>query len=109
MKKTDQVYLEDVLDAIDKISEFLDGYSYDDFENDEKTIFAVSHALEIIGEASNKLSQDFINNNSDFPMRQAVEMRNFLIHGYDQISPEVVWKTIKEHLPDLRKQVQSLI
>jgi len=105
MKKTDQVYLEDMIDAIIKIDGFLDGFSYDDFENDEKTIFAVCHALEIIGEASNKLSADFRTSNSNFPVRQTIEMRNFLIHGYDQIKPEVLWKTVKENLPGLKQQI----
>jgi len=97
MNKIDEVYLIDILDAINKI------------ENDEKTIFAVCHALEIISEASNKLSKNFRETNQDFPARQAVEMRNFLIHGYDQIDPKVVWKTVKKHLPSLKKQLQELI
>jgi len=109
MNKIDQVYLLDILDAINKVNEFLIGFNINEFENDEKTIFAVCHALEIVGEASNKLSQNFKEENPNFPVRQAVEMRNFLIHGYDQIDPKIVWKTIKEHLPALKKQIQNLI
>ncbi len=108
MKKTDLVYLGDILDAVNKVDEFLDGYSYDDFKNDDKTIFAVCHALEIVGEASNQLSANFRNDNPEFPVRQTVEMRNFLIHGYDQIDIETIWDTIKNDLPSLKKLTEQL-
>lgn len=106
MNKTDQVYLEDMLDSIIKIDQFLDGYDFNSFQDDDKTIFAVLRALEIIGEAANKLSVDFANQNLDFPVRQAVEMRNFLIHGYDQINLKIVWKTVQDNLLPLKTQIQ---
>ena len=107
MKKTDLVYLEDILGEIQRIEKFLGEMEFSDFVEDEKTIFAVCHALEIVGEAANRLSVEFRKVNRDFPVRQAVEMRNFLIHGYDQIKVEVLWKTIKVDLPKLKQWLES--
>ena len=109
MKKIDSVYLADILEAISKIYQFVDDFSFEAFEEDDRTQFAVFHALEVIGEASNKLSKEFIKNNPDYPARQAVELRNFLIHGYDQIKLEVVWKTIEDDLPGLKKLTEKLL
>ena len=109
MKKTDVVYLEDILGAIGKVDKFLNGMSFVDFEQDDRTQFAVFHALEVIGEAANRLSSDFVEQNSDFPVKESVGMRNFIIHGYDQIRLDIVWKTIEENLPELKKQAENII
>jgi len=109
MKKTDTVYLADILEAINKIYQFVDDFSFEAFEEDERTQFAVFHALEVIGEASNKLSKEFLDNNPNFPAKQAIELRNFLIHGYDLIKLEVVWKTIEDDLPHLKKITEALL
>lgn len=109
MSKTDQVYLQDVLDSINKIEDFVGDYDYKQFEVDDRTQFAIFHALEIIGEASYKLSKSFLAQNPSFPAREAVEMRNFLIHGYDEVEIGVVWKTIKESLPILKDQVKRCL
>jgi uncharacterized protein with HEPN domain len=109
MKKTDSVYLVDILEAINKIYLFVDGFNFQAFEDDDRTQFAVFHALEVIGEASNKLSKEFLDKNQNFPAKQAIELRNFLIHGYDQIKLEVVWKTIEDDLPKLKKLTEELL
>ena len=109
MTKIDSVYLEDILEAINKIEEFVDKVSFKEFEEDERTQFAVFHAFEVIGEAANKISNTFRESNPDFPTREAIELRNFLIHGYDQIRLDIVWKTINDNLPSLKKQVQDLL
>ncbi|NCN87602.1 MAG: DUF86 domain-containing protein [Candidatus Pacebacteria bacterium] len=109
MKKTDSVYLEDILGAMKKVDQFLSGMSFVDFEQDDRTQFAVFHALEVIGEAANRLSTDFIEENTDFPIRESVGMRNFIIHGYDQIRLDIVWKTIENDLPKLREKVENIL
>ncbi|MDA1079972.1 MAG: DUF86 domain-containing protein [bacterium] len=106
MNKTDSVYLSDMLEMIDKIESFLSNQSFEEFEQDDRTQFAVFHALEVIGEAANKLSNEFVENNPKFPAKEAVELRNILIHGYDLIRLDIVWKTIKENLPELKQQLK---
>lgn len=60
MKKIDSIYLDDIIEAINKCDQFIDNLNFLDFSEDEKTQFAVFHALEVIGEAANKLSSDFV-------------------------------------------------
>jgi uncharacterized protein with HEPN domain len=77
-------------------------YSY--FTEDTKTQFAVFHALEIIGEAANHLSQNFEKAYPQFPLKDAVEMRNILIHGYD-----IIWETIQRDIPALEKMTREIL
>jgi uncharacterized protein with HEPN domain len=109
MKKIDSVYLKDILEAINKVEKFIGKLSFAEFEQDDMTQFAVFHALEVVGEAANKLSLGFCDDNPKLPIREAIELRNFLIHGYDQIRLDVVWKTIKDHLPILKDQVKTIL
>lgn len=109
MKKIDSIYLDDIIEAINKCDQFIDNLNFLDFSEDEKTQFAVFHALEVIGEAANKLSSDFVSKHPNLPIKEAVEMRNFLIHGYDQIDLKIVWITIDEYLPGFKRQIEEII
>lgn len=95
MKKTDSVYLEDILKAITTIKRYTDNIGFEIFTHEQMRQDAVIRQLEIIGEAANKLSTEFSQTNPDFPLRQAISLRNFLIHGYDEKVPTPVhlwWK-----------------
>lgn len=109
MNKTDSIYLDDILTAINNINSFVKKLKYNNFQIDTKTQFAVFHAFEIIGQATNKLSKELTKSHPDFPVRQTIEFRNLLIHGYDQIKLDIVWKTIKENLPVLKQQVTLIL
>lgn len=107
MKKTDTIYLEDILDAIKTIENYIEGIDLESFLLEQMRQDAVIRQLEIIGEAANKLSAEFHRINPSFPLREAVSMRNFLIHGYDEIDINIVWKTIQDNLPTLKKAVKQ--
>lgn len=107
MKKDNTVYLADILEAIKKIEEYVTGMGYSDFCDDNLVKDAVVKNLEIIGEAANRLTDDFIENHSDFPVKEAVSMRNFLIHDYSNMDVQVIWETIKDDLPGLKRQVEG--
>lgn len=109
MKKDSLVYLEDILVAIKKIQRYVENFDFADFEKNEAIQDAVIMRLEVIGEAANRLTDDFLNKNPDFPVSEAVSMRNFLIHDYDEINIETVWKTIKQDLPGLKQVVEKII
>ena len=70
---------------------------------------AVLRRLEIIGEAANRLPEEFKANHSEIEWRKATGMRNILIHMYDEVDLEIVWKTITETLPQFKIQVQNLL
>ena len=109
MKKNNQLYLEDIFEAIKAIEEYCDKIKFQQFGNDQMRHDAAIRQLEIIGEATNKLSKDFAEAYPDFPLKQAVEMRNFLIHGYDEIDLAKVWKTVQKDLPPLKIQVAKIL
>ena len=109
MNKTDDLYLKDILDSILNIEKYVGQISLEEFEEDDMRFFAVIHMFEIIGEAASKLSRQFLKQNPNFPAKQAIEMRNVLIHGYDQIKLSRVWDTIKKDLPPLKQQIEEII
>lgn len=109
MKKTNQFYLDDIVKAIKTIEKYTLQINFKLFRQDQMRHDASIRQLEIIGEAANKLSKDFAKNNPNFPLKQAIEMRNFLIHGYDEIDLKKVWKTIQKDLPDLKFQLKEII
>jgi uncharacterized protein with HEPN domain len=102
-------YLNDILDNIDKITGFVAGMTLDDFQKDEKTIYAVVRGLEIIGEASKKIPQNVREVYPDIAWREIMSMRDKLIHDYFGVNIIVVWKTIQEDLPVLRPAIHKII
>lgn len=105
----DQVYIGHILESIQKAEKYLAGYSFDDFEKDEKTIDAIIRNFEIIGEASNKVSDNFKESHPGINFRPAVSMRNRLAHGYDDIDLQTVWDAVKYDLPALKKDIEELL
>jgi len=102
-------YFIDILDSIEKIEMFIEGLSYDSFLNDVKTQFAVVRALEIIGEASNKIPADIKDKYPEIPWRVMIGMRHILIHDYFSVDIEVVWKTASIDIPPLKKKIIEII
>lgn len=105
MKKDNQIYLQDITRAILKIEDYIKNTNFDVFLKDPMRQDAVIRQFEIIGEAANRISKDFINTHPNFPLKEAIRMRNFLIHGYDEVNIEVVWKTIQVDIPLLKKSL----
>lgn len=110
MDKTDKVYLEDILQAIKLILEdYISDITAEDFEQDKKTQDAVIRQIAIIGEAMGKLDQSLVEIYPELPMKEAVAMRNVLVHDYDWVDTEEVWKTIEKDLPKLKEIVAKIL
>jgi|AntRauTorcE11897_2_1112592.scaffolds.fasta_scaffold14754_5 uncharacterized protein with HEPN domain len=101
-------YLDDMLDAIEKAKAFISGMNFDEFKNDDKTVYAVIRALEILGEASNKIPRSIQRNYPQIPWKEVNGMRNKLIHNYMGVNKKVVWKTTKEDLSHLEKIARQM-
>ncbi len=101
--KDETMYLGHIRDAIEKIESYTGDVSYEQFLSNSMIIDAVVRQLEIIGEASNNLSEDFRKNYAQVPFRDIIDMRNILIHGYAGVNDKIVWDTCKKNLPDLKK------
>lgn len=107
--KNDTIYLRHILEAIEKIEHYLLNTTYKSFSANDMMIDAVVRELEIIGEASSKLSKEFKDNHSDVAFRDAADMRNFLIHEYFGVRKEIVWETCQEDLPKVKKLIDDLL
>jgi len=107
--KDDQVYLRHILDAIGKIEIYLEGQAYESFCTNDMMIDAVVRELEIIGEATNNLSEHLRESHPEIPWRDAIDMHNFLIHDYFGIRTHVVWDTCKNDLPLMKELINKLL
>jgi len=102
-------YLEDIRDAIDVVAEFIAGMTYEQFEEDAKTAFAVIRALEVLGEAAKNIPDSVRQQYTAVPWREMAGMRDKLIHHYFGVNLEVVWKTATEDLPDLAPLIHQIL
>lgn len=103
------LYINDILDSIEKAQTFSGNMSFEEFNRDEKTQYAVIRTLEIIGEASKKIPQEIKSNYSDIPWKQISGIRDILIHEYFGINTKIIWKTIKEDLPFLKEKISKIL
>ncbi len=101
-------YIEDILSAMDKTSSFIKGISYEDFKSDDKTIFAVVRAIEIIGEATKHIPDDARQKYSEIPWKEMAGMRDVLIHDYISVDVETVWLTANNKIPQLRPLIDKM-
>lgn len=107
--KNDVVYLRHILDAIEKIETYLKSATYESFSSNNMMIDAVVRELEIIGEASSNLSEEFRRDHPDVPWQDAIDMRNFLIHEYFGVRTMVVWDTCKNDVPVLKTFIEAVL
>jgi uncharacterized protein with HEPN domain len=109
MNRYDDVYLYHILDFISQIEKFTEGINKNEFKNNELVQSAVIRQIEIIGEASKKLSDKFKNNYPNIPWTDITGMRDKLIHGYFGVDIDIVWLTIQKDIPKLRDLIKKLI
>ena len=83
-------FLEDAMGAMERAERFVADMSYEDFIKDEKTVFAVLRAIEVIGEAVKHMPLDFRMKFPDIPWRDIAGMRDVLIHDYFAVDLETV-------------------
>ena len=102
-------YLKDIMDALEKIEIFTSGLDFANFSKDDKTIFAVIRALEIIGEAAKKIPKSVRSRYPEVPWMEMTGMRDKLTHDYFGVSLGVVWKTIQHDLPILRASIVEIL
>ena len=81
----------------------------DDLNRDRTLQLALFHLIEVIGEASARIEQDFKQRHTAVAWEKATGMRNRLIHGYDNIDIPIVFNTIRESLPPLIEQLEVML
>ena len=104
-KRTDRDFLSDIREAIHRITTYVIGMSYETFMADTKTQDTVIRNLEIIGEATKKLSEQLRTEYADVPWKSMAGVRDRLVHHYFGVTLDIVWQIATIELP----QVSSLL
>jgi uncharacterized protein with HEPN domain len=99
MKREYEDYVNDMLENAEKALSFVQGMDYDGFCTDDKAVYAVIRALEIIGEAARQIPEDVRQSNPKIQWREIAAMRNKLTHEYFGVNTKVIWRTVREDLP----------
>jgi uncharacterized protein with HEPN domain len=105
----DDVVIQDVINAARLVIDFVKGFDKDTFIYDWKTRSAVLYQLTVIGEAVKRLSKGFREKYPQIPWTLIAGMRDNLIHGYDLIDWDEVWKTSTVDVPELLDNIKSYI
>jgi len=102
-------YLNDILDAIRKIEAFTKGMTFEIFKEDDKTVFAVIRAMEIIGEAAKHIPDDVRSQHPQVPWKAMAGMRDVLAHDYFGVNLNTIWITAREKLPSIKDLLKYML
>jgi uncharacterized protein with HEPN domain len=104
----DKGRLEHILEAIDNAIEFTKDVSLEEYQKNTILRFAVVKCVEIVGEASYKLTNEFRAMHPEIEWRDIISMRHILIHGYYQTKDDIVWDTVQNYLPVLKEKIEAI-
>lgn len=108
-KHGDFARLRHIFDAILEIEEYVQNKNFSDFTNNSMLRFACIKQLEIIGEASNHLSDEKQQQFSEIQWAQIVGMRNIFVHEYFGVDINIVWEIIEFDLPELKTKIAEIL
>jgi uncharacterized protein with HEPN domain len=109
MKREYSLFVKDILEAMEKIEEFVGSMDFDEFVGDDKTASAVVRKLEIIGEASKNIPKPIQQKYEKLPWKEMARMRDKISHAYFGVDYEIVWKVIKEKLPEIKPSIRKIL
>lgn len=107
-KRGDIEFLDDISESIRRLEIYTQNMGYEDFLEDIRTQDAVIRNLEIIGEASKNITDEFKEKHPQILWKGLAGIRDKLIHHYFGVNLEIVWTIIDEDLPVLRKEIRQV-
>lgn len=109
VSKEDSVYFHHIFDAISRIEEYLKDIDEIDFKKNHLVQDGVIRQIEIIGEATRKVSSSFRESHPEIPWRDIAGMRDKLIHHYFGVDLDAVWLTATEDIPKFKLEVEKIL
>ncbi|MCC6683768.1 MAG: DUF86 domain-containing protein [Bacteroidia bacterium] len=107
-KRDAKLLLSDILEAVQKIKKYTAGLSYDYFIADSKTLDAVIRNFEIIGEAANRLPDEFKDKHESVNWFRIIGFRNRIVHDYMGVDYKIVWTIIEKDIDKLSADISSI-
>jgi uncharacterized protein with HEPN domain len=109
MTPDDRIRLHHIADALESAIRFVQGRRREDLDKDQMLVFALVHALQIVGEAAGKVSAEMRSEQPVIPWATIVGMRHRLVHAYFDIDLDILWTTAVEAAPALLAQIKPLL
>ena len=107
--KTDKTCLHDIIAAMRSAVTFAGDRTLEQFRVDDLVSAAVERRIEIMGEATKRLSMSLRDSHPEIPWRQMAGMRDLLIHAYDDIEVAVVYDAVTQVIPPLIPKIEAII
>jgi len=109
MKEEFLDYIEDIIEAMNDATSFVKDTEYAVFVKDRKTVYAVTRALEIIGEAVKNIPIPVKNRYPQIPWKDMAGMRDKVIHEYFGVDLKRVWRTVMKDIPNLKPMFEKML
>lgn len=106
--KRAEPFLKHILEEIEYLQKKSSQLTFEEFINDEDLKRSFVRSLEVIGEATKNLSQDFRNKHTQVRWKDIAGLRDILIHHYFGVDYKSVWDIIKNKIPELKRQIQEI-
>ncbi len=109
MKRDYRLYIDDILEAVNKIEKYTKGMAMEDFLRDDKSIDAVTRNFQTIGETVKHIPPDIREKYPHVPWKTMAGMRDKLIHEYFGVRYDIIWDTIRKRLPEVRPLIEEVL
>jgi uncharacterized protein with HEPN domain len=109
MPRDGVVYLQDILEAVRRIRDYAKGLDRMAFGRDQRTVDAVLHNLEVIGEAAKNVPSTLREEMPGIEWRKVGAMRDLLAHAYFQVDLDIVWDVVQTKLEPLEAGIESFL
>ncbi|PKP57434.1 MAG: hypothetical protein CVT88_08905 [Candidatus Altiarchaeales archaeon HGW-Altiarchaeales-1] len=109
MKKTCKFFIDDILEAINKIENYTGGLNYEEFSENGLIVDAVIRNLEIIGEASRNIPEEIKEKYPEIPWKRMIGLRNIVIHEYFGVDLSIVWEIITLNIPETKANIEKML
>jgi uncharacterized protein with HEPN domain len=101
--------LRHIVEAVEAAAQFVEGRKRNDLDTGQMLLFALVRAIEIIGEAASKVSNETPNAIPDVPWSSIVGMRHRLVHAYFDVNRDILWTTVTEAVPPLIERLKAVL
>ncbi|MEX2288103.1 MAG: HepT-like ribonuclease domain-containing protein [Planctomycetaceae bacterium] len=109
MNERDEGYLQDMLEATEKILLRTRGLRKNQYDADEDKQIVFTHLVQIIGEAASRVSQTTREAYQQIPWAQIIGTRHRVVHDYINVDTEILWEIVTVQIPELRTELLQII